>query len=135
MEIKNLNEQLKSRFAIGYDYYAKRGNSSSRRFLKSAAPQVQAWLMSLKVRILWGQNKVSKAASIYQEGILLVQAELQESPNSNKKLATLSSSNMSSLFPLVARLWRWMALCLENDATMASSLRVNMAKAHNMALL
>eukprot|EP00522_Entomoneis_paludosa_P016393 CAMPEP_0172445038 /NCGR_PEP_ID=MMETSP1065-20121228/5021_1 /TAXON_ID=265537 /ORGANISM="Amphiprora paludosa, Strain CCMP125" /LENGTH=503 /DNA_ID=CAMNT_0013195831 /DNA_START=165 /DNA_END=1676 /DNA_ORIENTATION=+ len=93
-------------------------------YLKAAAIQVQTWLLSLKARLLWRAKDTTAAVNLCQEGILLIMTTLEQATNS-------TSASVSSLFPLNARLWRWLALATEEGAV----LRVDMAKAHNMALL
>ena len=94
-------------------------------FLEHALLEVHVWLISLKVRLLWrqeaDQSTAEKMQQLCQKGITMIQAQLQKDEIDTKS---------ASLFPLLARLWRWLVL-----VTPAGSLRVEMAKAHNMALL
>lgn len=105
------------------------------QFLDSAALQVQVWLMSIKVRLLWREKNFDEALELCQQGILLIMQSLEQASSTVYK-----SASLSSLFPLSARLWRWLSLVTESfpanvAAEKTALLRFDMAKAHNMALL
>ncbi|KAL7566518.1 hypothetical protein ACA910_006428 [Epithemia clementina (nom. ined.)] len=117
----------------------------------NSATEVQAWLLSLKVRLLWrkAQRKsepevahsvLVQAAEQCRTGIAWLTGLVHSRPGGPY---TLSSSS-SSLFPLLARLWRYYVLIVtsaKKDALSSSSsvarmtLRSELAHAHNAALL
>ena len=90
-----------------------------------AAREVESWLISLAVRLLWQQGQHSDAFELAQKGIEILHEHLEQQPQS------------SSLFPLLARLFRWRCLAAESMESPAveAGLRVGLARAHNVATL
>jgi len=117
----------------GDDMVTEKAESETeeKKYLKSASLEVQAWLMSLKVRLLWREKEFDAALELCQKGIMKVMNKLDQESG--------SVASLSSLFPLSARLWRWYALIVEtatpSDPNKAAMLRLDMTKAHNMTLL
>lgn len=87
----------------------------------SSAREVESWLLSLAVRLLWRDNKHAEAFELSQKAIQIMMHHLEGK----------SLSSDASLFPLLARMYRLRALVVSSD----TSLRADMAKAHNMASL
>ena len=98
----------------------------------ASAREVESWLLSLACRLLWKQSNHSQAQHLAQKAIQIVMGHLDETA---MRVATASSS--SSLYPLLARLYRFRSLAAESirDPALTASLRADMAKAHNMASL
>lgn len=97
--------------------------------------EVESWLLSLQVRILWKEEKYADAMELVQKGIVIL---LEQVTVAVKKVTSKSASgSVSSLFPLLARLYRYRSLIADSrkDPTVTVTLRQEMAKAHNMACL
>ena len=89
----------------------------------AAAREVESWLISLAVRILYKDGNHKEAFDLAQHGINIIMGHLDASS--------------SALFPLLSRMFRLRALTAESldDPVVLSNLRVDMAQAHNMASL
>lgn len=100
----------------------------------ASAREVETWLISLAVRLLWKDNHYQKAYQLSQSAIDILVAHLDEA---SLHITSVSAASTSSLFPLLARMFRWRSMVAEAlaDPTLSASLRVDMAKAHNMASL
>lgn len=96
---------------------------------QASAREVESWLISLAVRLLWKQGKHTEAFELSQKGIEIIMQHL-EAPSG-------SSGSTSSLFPLLARMFRLRSLAAESlhSPAIDVGLRVGMAKAHNLATL
>jgi hypothetical protein len=92
-------------------------------YLKAAAQQVESWLISLAVRLLWREEKFQEALHLSQRGIEIASAYLED------------GTTKQSLFPLLARLFRLRALVAESVPQIVVSLASDHAKAHNLATL
>ena len=97
----------------------------------SSAREVEAWLLSLSVRLLWKEQHYSDAYDRVQRSIHIVL---------DQHLAE-NGTTKSSLFPLLARLYRYRALVAEasglkdHHPEITASLRKDMSLAHNLACL
>lgn len=103
-------------------------------YLSSAADrEVESWLLSLSVRILLKEKKYTEAFELAQQAIVILMGHL----NTASLKITVSGVSAASLYPLLARLFRFRSLVAEsiNDPAMVAALRQDMAKAHNMACL
>jgi 26S proteasome regulatory subunit N3 len=91
--------------------------------------EIESWLISLMVRCLRKEGKISEAFELSEKGIATIVKHLM--------VATPASAGVStaSLFPLLARMYRYRSLCVSslNDQNLSNRLRADMAKAHNMA--
>jgi len=96
--------------------------------------EVESWLLSLQVRILWKENKFVEAMALVEQGIAIL---LEQVTIAAKKVTSTAGRSVSSLFPLLARLYRYRSLLADSmkDPSITLSLRQVMAKAHNMACL
>jgi len=96
--------------------------------------EVESWLLSLQVRILWKEGKYSNAMDLVQKGIVIL---LEQVTIAFKRVTSSASGSVASLFPLLARLYRYRSLVADSmkDPTITVTLRQEMAKAHNMACL
>lgn len=110
-------------------------NKKENQFLSVASRrEVESWLLSLQVRILWKEGKYSDAMDLVQKGIVIL---LEQVTIAFKRVTTSANGSVASLFPLLARLYRYRSLVTDSmkDATITVTLRQEMAKAHNMACL
>jgi len=96
--------------------------------------EVESWLLSLQVRILWKERKYLDAMDLVQKGIVIL---LEQVTIAVKRVTSSASGLVSSLFPLLARLYRYRSLISDSlkDPTITVTLRQEMAKAHKMACL
>jgi hypothetical protein len=97
---------------------------------KSAAREVEAWLISLAVRLLWKDAKYAEAADLVEKGIAIVISHIEES---SLRITSSSAGSAASLFPLLARLYRFRSLIYESLESNGINLRIDTAKAHNLA--
>lgn len=100
----------------------------------ASAREVESWLLSLSVRILWKEKQFSEAFNLVQKSISILLGHLEVA---SLNLTSRSGVSTSSLFPLLARMYRYRSLVAEhcNDAQMTTALRQDMIKAHNLASL
>jgi len=96
--------------------------------------EVESWLLSLQVRILWKEGKFTEAMALVEQGIAIL---LEQVTIAAKKVTSVAGRSVSSLFPLLARLYRYRSLIADSmkDPSITLGLRQVMAKAHNMACL
>jgi len=106
-------------------------------YLTSAADrEVESWLLSLMIRLLWKDSKNTEAFDLSQKGIAILMTHLETSA---QKITAASGVSATSLYPLLARMFRMRSLAAEQlekvDPSLAAALRQDMARAHNMACL
>jgi hypothetical protein len=114
---------------------AKKGGEMMEDFLSLAScREVESWLLSLKVRILWKEEKFADASALVEKGISLLLNHLDVV---SQKITSAVGMSITSLFPLLARLYRYRSLVADavKDPNTTLYLRVEMSKAHNMACL
>ena len=108
--------------------------SEDKTFLSSASErEVESWLMSLTVRLLWKEKKFAQAFELSQKGVSLLMAHFD-----GARVVTGMGASVSSLFPLLARMYRYRSLVAESltsDPSLATNLRQDMVRAHGMASL
>mmetsp|Transcript_89535 Transcript_89535/g.175242 ORF Transcript_89535/g.175242 Transcript_89535/m.175242 type:complete len:521 (+) Transcript_89535:68-1630(+) len=107
----------------------------SPQFLTSASSrEVESWLLSLSIRILWKEKNFSEALDLAQKSISILLGHLEVA---SMNLTSLSGVSTSSLFPLLARLYRYRSLLAEElkDVGVTATIRRDMTIAHNMACL
>ena len=116
------------------DDAAKKGAKAPGFLSYSANREVESWLLSIMIRILWKDNKTSEAFELSQKGIEIIMNHLNTSA---MKITAVSGVAASSLYPLLARLFRFRSLAAESlkDPKISAALRQDMARAHNMACL
>lgn len=95
--------------------------------------EVESWLISLYIRLLRKEDKLSDAFILVEKGIVLILGHL----NVASTQVMSSAGGASSLYPLLARMYRYRSLVTNvlQDQAINGSLRQDMAKAHNMACL
>jgi len=93
--------------------------------------EIESWLISLMVRCLRREGKVSEAYDLSEKGIEMIVTHLTVASPS----VASAGVSATSLFPLLARMYRYRSLCSTslNDPKLHHRLRADMAKAHNMA--
>lgn len=111
-----------------------KGEESSDYLTSASAREVECWLLSLKIRLLFKEKKLVEAFDLVQKSISIVLGYLEEA---STKITSLSGASASSLFPLLARLYRYRSLVADeiNDVATTTALRQDMSKAHNMACI
>jgi hypothetical protein len=94
------------------------------KYLTKAAREVESWLITLLVRLLWKAGDFTRAFELSVKGIETIMSYNDEPA-------------AASLFPLTARMFRLRSLAAESlhSASLEAGLRVGMAKAYNMAVL
>lgn len=108
---------------------------SSPGYLTAASSrEAESWLLSLCVRILWKEKQFSEAFGLVQKAISILLGHLEAA---SLNITALSGVTTSSLFPLLARMYRYQSLLVEElkDIGMTTTLRLEMTKAHNLASL
>lgn len=105
------------------------------KYLTSASErEVEAWLISNSVRLLWNDGKFAEGFALSQEGIALLMAHFE-----GARVVSGMGTSVSSLFPLLARMYRYRSLnadsLVSSDPTLAANLRQDMVRAHGMACL
>eukprot|EP00980_Cylindrotheca_fusiformis_P001546 scaffold350_cov133-Cylindrotheca_fusiformis.AAC.17 len=106
-----------------------------KKFLTIAScREVESWLISLSIRLMRKEGKFSEAISLVQKGI---ESLLDHLNVASTNVISLSGVASSSLFPLLARMYRYRSLITEvlNDQAIDATQRQDLAKAHNMACL
>jgi hypothetical protein len=96
--------------------------------------EVESWFISLSIRLLRKEGKFSDAFALVQKGILILLEHLNVA---SANPVSSSGASSSSLFPLLARMYRYRSLVTDvlKDQAINATLRQDMAKAHNMACL
>lgn len=112
-------------------------------YLKVGAPEVEAWLLSMAIRILRRENRLELAMELSSKSIEIVYTHI----NSDVTSPVTSGSRHQTkhgLFPLLSRLYRFQALivegCLDSEKAMLVGLvRDDMTKelfqAHRLAVM
>jgi 26S proteasome regulatory subunit N3 len=107
----------------------------SPQYLSTASSrEVESWLLSLNIRILWKEKNFSEALDLAQKSISILLGHLEVA---SMNLTSLSGVATSSLFPLLARMYRYRSLLAEElkDPSVIAGIRRDMTTAHNMACL
>jgi hypothetical protein len=101
----------------------------------ASSREVESWLVSLQIRLLWKEGQYSAAFQLSQQAISILLGHMNVA--FQKVTSSTGVSSISSLFPLLARLYRFRSLVADamKDPAITTSLRKEMAQAHNMACL
>jgi len=89
----------------------------------AAAMEVESWLITLAVRVLWKEKKFTEAFQLAEQGIAVLLENIEK-----------RQSNKNSLFPLLARLYRFRSLVAESLPP-NPTMRQDMVHAHGTACL
>lgn len=94
--------------------------------------EIESWLISLAVRLLWKEERFVEAFDLCQKGILIIMAHVEQASLS---ITSASAGSASSMFPLLARFYRLRSLVAESmtDKQNILGLQSEMTMAHNMA--
>lgn len=105
-----------------------------RHLSRASDREVESWLISLQVRLLWKEGKFMEAFDLCTRGIASAMNHIDEA---SLRVTSASAGSASSLFPLLSRLYRLRSLVTESLPSFSVTLRLreDMAKAHNMASL
>lgn len=106
-------------------------------FLSAATREVEAWLLSLAVRILWRNKNSVDAIALAKSGLKIMEHHIESS------MVAVGGRDPSALFPLLARMYRFYALAVETAQSITTTtaveesayLRDDMVKAHSLACL
>ena len=113
---------------------AKEDESSTNYLTDASEREVECWLLSLSIRLLFKDKLLVQALELVERSINIVLGHLEVA---STKLISLSRASSSSLFPLLARMYRYRSLVAEqiNDIATIITLRKDMSIAHNLACL
>jgi 26S proteasome regulatory subunit N3 len=104
--------------------------SSSTNYLVASSREVESWLLSLAIRLLWNNEKTDQAYELVKKALNILNTHLQEAEQSH------SSLSPQSLYPLLARFYRYQSLLVERcGSDNGEEQRVEMAYAHRVAVL
>mmetsp|Transcript_32877 Transcript_32877/g.50296 ORF Transcript_32877/g.50296 Transcript_32877/m.50296 type:complete len:464 (+) Transcript_32877:96-1487(+) len=93
-------------------------------YLKKAGREVESWLLSVAVRLLWREKRYDEAFKLAQSSIDLMTAFLEE------------TTSGLSVHPLLARMYRFESLVAESSPSLnTESLRPKLVHAHRLACL
>jgi hypothetical protein len=94
--------------------------------------EIESWLISLTVRLLYKDGKSKEALELSQKGVSILMNHIQ-----GARVVTGMGTSVSSLFPLLARMYRYRSLVAESlaDPALTAALRQDMVTAHGMACL
>lgn len=102
---------------------------------KSSEREVEAWLLSLMVRIYWREKKFADAFDLARNTVVILVNHIDAAETN---VTNSVGPGMASLFPLLARMHRYQSLVAESltqDRQVAATLRQEMIKSHGMACL
>ena len=106
---------------------------SQPQYLDSSAREVESYLLSLAIRLLWRKNEAQKALDLSVKAIQITTLHMEEA---SKNTYGVGSAN--GLFPLLARLYRFQSLVAESCAPgfhLESIKRGELVNAHRMAVI
>lgn len=111
------------------------GKVDDKYLTKASEREVETWLLSLMVRIYWKEQKFTQAFEVSRKTITILVNHISAA---GTNVTTTSGPGMASLFPLLARMYRYQSLVAESlsqDPQVAATLRQEMIKSHGMASL
>mmetsp|Transcript_60015 Transcript_60015/g.89145 ORF Transcript_60015/g.89145 Transcript_60015/m.89145 type:complete len:426 (+) Transcript_60015:313-1590(+) len=114
--------------------------------LIAATREVEGWLLSLSVRLLWRDQKAAEALQLATQSIAILTTHLQDATSHGAVAGAASSargglSAAAGLYPLLARIYRYRSLAAEGLGSeelvshAVAGLRTDMVAAHRMACL
>lgn len=104
---------------------SKNKDDAELNYLSAACCEVESWLLSLVVRLLWRKKDFASSFSIASQAISIITHHIDS--YSTKR------SNPAALYPLLARLYRYQALAAESLPNV--DIRDDMVHAHSLACL
>ena len=117
------------------DMNSEREEGNAQYISLTSEREVETWLLSLMVRIKWKERKFDEALELARKTIAILMKHIDFAATN---VATSSGPGMASLFPLLARMYRYQSLVAESlsdDHILSTTLREEMIKAHGMANL
>jgi len=103
-------------------------------YVSGAVREVESYLLSLAVRLLWRQNDTSRASDLVVKAIGITTQHMKEA---SKTTYGIGSAN--GLYPLLARLYRYQSLVMESPAKREEAVPVlergDLVGAHRMAVV
>lgn len=102
-------------------------------YLSASAREVECYLLSLAIRILWRANEASKALELSVKAIKITTLYIEEA---SKNAYGVGSAN--GLYPILARLYRYQSLVAENCSPgfhLEHGQRAELVNAHRMAVI
>merc|ERR1712070_110821 len=103
---------------------------TEQKYLTSASErEIEIWLLSLVVRVYWKEKKLEEAFALAQKTISIVSKHIDDA---SANIANASRPTTSSLFPLLARIYRYRSLVSESKPGVALALHGDMIKAHGV---
>ena len=104
-------------------------NTDKGRFLSmSSSREVEAWLLSNAVHLYWKSHMYREAYDLCQKAIVIVMKHIDTA-------AARVAAGLSSLFPMLARLYRYRSLLIDSDPTMIVDLREDLVQAYGTACM
>jgi len=103
------------------------------KYLESAAREVESYLLSLAIRLLWRQSEAQNALELSLKAIQITTLHMEEA---SKNTYGVGSAN--GLYPLLARLYRCQSLVAESCAPgfhLEQGKRGELVNAHRMAVI
>jgi hypothetical protein len=102
---------------------------------KTSEREVETWLLSLMVRLVWKEKKFTEAFDLAEKTVAILTKHVEVSASN---VTNAAGPTMSSLFPVLARMYRYRSLVAESlteNPQIVDGLRGDMIKAHGMACL
>jgi 26S proteasome regulatory subunit N3 len=86
--------------------------SSSHYYLSKSAREVESWLISLTIRVLWRSSNINAAYDWSIKGLSILDAHLSDADRVSTTI-TGGGGGVGGLYPLLARLLRYRSLVLD----------------------
>jgi len=109
-------------------------------YLVRSQREVESWLASLAVRVLWRSGSFSEAYDWSEKGLKIIDAHLADISPTGGIGGTGIGGGAGGLYPLLSRLLRYRSLTLESlppaaRSSLVASLRPDLAGRHTTAVL
>lgn len=107
--------------------------ASDAKYVIKCTREIESYLLSLAVRILWRQQEASKALELCTKAIQITTVHMEEA---SKNTYGVGSAN--GIYPLLARLYRLQSLVAENcnaEFGLEMGQRQHLLNAHRMAVI
>jgi hypothetical protein len=108
----------------------------SKKYLsKFSEREIESWLLSLLVRLYWKSHKFDRAFEIAETTLAIITKHINAVATN---ATTTLGPGMASLFPLLARIYRYRSLVSESltgNLPLVALLRNDLIKAHSIASL
>lgn len=101
------------------------------KFLVASAREMEAYLFTLAIRILWSEEKKEEAMDLSIKAIQIAKTHIEEAEARPHTVTGISAGSANGLFPLLARLYRYQGLVSEGLVNR----REELVHAHRMAVM